>query len=69
MGVKYSYRVLHTLIFQAITCVTCSSASRCLRHFRSSSGNFGSPVLATSVELIQVETELSSLKSDVYDDC
>ena len=26
---------------------------------------FGSPVLATSVELVQAETELLSLKSDV----
>ena len=26
---------------------------------------FGSPVLVTSVELIQADTELSSLKSDV----
>ena len=31
----------------------------------SSSGTFGSPVLATSVELVQVETEFSSLKTDV----
>ena len=30
-----------------------------------SSGSFGSPVLATSVELVQVETELSSLKTHV----
>ena len=63
----YSYRSrkLHTLIFHAITCIACSSASRCLRNFRSSSGSFGSPVLVTSVELIQVETEFSSLKTDV----
>ena len=49
------------------TCIiyACSSASRCLRDFRSSSGSFGSPVLTTSVELVQVETELSSLKTDV----
>ena len=33
--------------------------------FRSSNGSFGSPVLATSVEPIQAETELSSLKTDV----
>ena len=67
MRVKYSYRStkLHTLIFNAITCITCSLASRCLMDFRSSSGSFSSPVLATSVELIQVETELSSLKIDV----
>ena len=30
----------------------------------SSSGSFGSPVLATTVELIQAETELPSLKTD-----
>ena len=36
-----------------------------LRDFRSYSGSFGSPVLVTSVEPIQVETELSSLKTDV----
>ena len=59
-----------TLIIQsiplsiAITCITCSSASQCLRDFRLSSGSFGSPVLATSVKLIQAETELSSLKTD-----
>ena len=41
------------------------AASRCLRDFRSSSATFGSPVLATSVELVQAETELSSLKTDV----
>ena len=29
MQVKYSYRKLHTLIFHAITCITCNSASRC----------------------------------------
>ena len=69
MHFKYSYRCrkLHSLIFHAITCIihACSSASRCLRDFRSSSGSFGSPVLATSVELVQAETELSSLKTDV----
>ena len=67
MRIKYSYRSrkLHTLIFHAITCITCSSSSRCLRDFKSSSGSFGSPVLSTSVELVQVETELSSLKTDV----
>ena len=64
MRVKYSYRKLHTLIFHAITCITCSSASRCLRDFMSSSGSFGSPVLATTVKLIQAETELPSLKTD-----
>ena len=65
MRVKYSYWKLHTLIFHAITCITSSSASWCLRDFRSSCGSFGSPVLAPSVELIQAETELSSLKTDV----
>ena len=67
MHIKYSYRSrkLHTLIFHAITCITCSSASRCLRDFRSPSGSFGSPMLATFVELVQAETELSSLKTDV----
>ena len=67
MCVKYSYksRKLHTLIFHAITCITCSSASRYQRDFRSSSGSFGSPVLVTSVELVQADTELSSLKTDV----
>ena len=65
----YSYiyisRKLHTLIFHAITCITCSSASRCLRDFRFSNGRFGSPVLVTSVELVQAETEFCSLKTDV----
>ena len=41
------------------------SYSQYLRDFRSSSGSFGSPVLVTSVELVQAETEFSSLKSDV----
>ena len=54
-----------TLIFYAITCIEYSSASRCLRDFRSSNDSFGSPVLATSVEPIQAETELSSLKTDI----
>ena len=49
---------------QSLNCITYSSASRCLRDFRSSSGSFGSPVLATSVELAQAERELSSLKTD-----
>ena len=63
----YSYisRKLHTLMFHAITCITCSSASQFLRNFRFSSGRFGSIVLATSVELVQAETEFSSLKTDV----
>ena len=67
MRVKYSYRSrkLYRLIFHVITCIICSSASRCLRDFRSSSSSFGSPLLATSVELVQAETELSSLKTDV----
>ena len=65
MYIKYSYRKLHTLIFHAKTCITCSSASCCLRDIRSSSGSFGSPVLASYVELVQAETELSSLKTDV----
>ena len=65
MHIQYSYRKLHTLIFHAITCITCSSARWCLRDFRSSSGSSGSPVLATSVELVQVDTELSSLKTVV----
>ena len=69
MHIKYSYscRKLHSLIFHAITCIiyVCSSASRCLRDLRSSIGSFGSPVLATSVELIQAKAELSSLKTDV----
>ena len=65
MHVKYSYRKLHTLIFHGISCITCSSASQCLRDFRSSSGSFGSLVLATSVQLVQAETERSSLKTDV----
>ena len=65
MHVKYSYRKLHALIFHAITCITCSSASQCLRNFRSSSGSFGSPMLAVSVKLVQSETELSFLKTDV----
>ena len=68
MCVKYSYRSrkLHTLIFHAITCITCNLASRYLRDIRSSSDSFGSPILATtSAELVQAETELSSLKTDV----
>ena len=65
MCTKYSYRKLHTLICHAITCITCSVASGCLMDFRSSSDSFGSPVLTTSVELVQVETKHSSLKTDV----
>ena len=67
MRIKYSYRFtkLHTLIFHAITCIICNSASQCLRDFRSSSDSSGSPVLLTSVELVQEEIELSSLKTDV----
>ena len=65
MCVKYSYRKLHTLIFHAIICITCSSTSQCLSDFMSPSGSFGSAVLVTSVELIQAEIELSSLKSNV----
>ena len=48
-----------------MTCITCSTASWCLKDFRSSSGIFGSLVLVTSVEFVQAETELSSLKTDV----
>ena len=62
MNVKYSYRKLHTLIFHAITCITCRWF---LRDFRSFSGSLGSPVLTTSMELIQVKIELSFLKTDV----
>ena len=58
MSIKYSYKKLHTLLFNPITCITCSSAGRCLRDFRSSTGSFGNPVLVTSVELVQAETEL-----------
>ena len=65
MHIKYRYRKLHTLMFHAIIPITCSSASWCLRDIRSSSGSFGSPVLATSVEHVQAERELSSLKTDV----
>ena len=67
MHINYSYRKLHTLIFHAITFITCSSARQCMMNFRSSSDNFGNAVLATSVELIQTETEteLSSLKTAV----
>ena len=65
MCVKHSYSKLHTLIFHAIICITCSSVSQCLRNFRSFNGNFGSPVLATSMKLVQVETVLSSWKTDV----
>ena len=61
----YLEKCIHALMLHAITCITCSSASRCLRDFRFSSGRFGSPVLATSVELVQAETEFSSLKTDV----
>ena len=57
----YSYisRKLHTLMFHAITCITCSSASQFLKDFGFSSGKFGSPelgLLLTSVELVQEET-------------
>ena len=62
---QYSYRKLYTLIFHAKNYITSSSASQCLRELGSFSGSFGSPVLATSVELVQAETELSSLKTDV----
>ena len=65
MHVNYSYRKLHTLIFHAITFITCSSASWCMTDFRSSSDSFGSAVLATSVDFIQTETEFSSLKTAV----
>ena len=65
MCIKFSYRNLHTLIFHAIICITCSSVIWHLRDFRSSSSSFGSPVLVTSVEVVQTETELSSLKTDV----
>ena len=65
MRIKYSYRKLHTLLFHAISCITCSSASQCLQHFKSSSGSFGSRVLTTAVELVQKETELSSLETDI----
>ena len=65
MHIKYSYRKLHILIFHAITFITCSSASWCQRDFKSSSDSFGSPALATSVELVQAETELLSLKADI----
>ena len=65
MGVKYNNRKLCTLIYHAITCVTCGSASHRLRDFRSSSGCSGSPVMATSVELMLTKTELPSLKTDV----
>ena len=58
-------KTVYTYIFHAITCITCSSTSQCLIDFRSFSGSFGSPLLATSVELIQAEAELSSLKTDV----
>ena len=67
MCVKYSYisRKLHALIFHAITCITCSSASRCLRDFRSSGGSFGSPVLVISVycdtQLLSTEHAISSI--------
>ena len=69
MSFKYSYRKLHTLIFHAIICITRSSASRCLRDFRLSSGSFGSSVLATSVELVQAKTELSSYVMMTADRC
>ena len=65
MRIKYSYRKLHSLIIHTITCITWSSASWYLRDFRSSSGSFSSPVLATSVKLVQAKTELSSLHTDV----
>ena len=75
MHVKYSHRKMHKRIFHGITCIICSSANRCLRDL---DGSFvavavGDPVavlaiyavLATSVELVQAETEISSLKTDV----
>ena len=42
-----------------------SSCMHACQIFRSSSSSVGSPVLATSLELILVETKLSSLKTDV----
>ena len=65
MSVKCRYRKLHTLVLHAIICITCSSASQCLRDFRPTSDSFDSQVLATSVELVQTETELSFLQTNV----
>ena len=65
MHIKYSHRKLHTIILHAIACIMCSLSSWCLSDIRSFNGSFGSLVLATSVELVQVETEISSLKTDV----
>ena len=48
--------------FVAVTVATYIVA---VKYFRSSSSSFGSPVLATSLELILVETKFSSLKTDV----
>ena len=39
--------------------------NQCLRDFRSSTGSFGSQRLVTFVELIEAETEFSSLKTDI----
>ena len=67
MHVKYSHRKMHKHIFHTITCIICSSASRCLRDL---DGSFvavavGDPVavlavytvLATFVELVQAATD------------
>ena len=52
--------------FVAVTnCSYIVDACTHVKYFRSSSSSFGSPVLATSLELILAETKLCCLKTDV----
>ena len=51
--------------FVAVTVAIIVTAYTHIIYFRSSSSSFGSPVLATSLELILAETKFSSLKTDV----
>ena len=53
----YLENCIHALVFHAISCITCSSASRCLRDSGSPVADLAvQSVLATSVELVQAET-------------
>ena len=49
--------------FVAVTVYSIAAYTH-VKYFRSSSSGFGSPVLATSLELVQAETKFS-LKTDV----
>ena len=48
-----------------VAACNCSYIVAAFTHVRSSSSSFGSPVLATSLELILAKTKFSSLKTDV----